>query len=240
MSRVYFMSDAHLGLNDRSTEREKEDQLIAFLDSLKDRAEQLFILGDLFDAWIEYRTVIPKGFHRTLTALDNLRRRGIVIHFLAGNHDCWLRDYLTDEIGVIVHHDPFDIILDGKKIYLHHGDGLATNDSGYRFMKKILRNRTAIWLFSWIHPDIGLRLARSSSQTSRRYSARKHFGEEDGMLKFAREKIGQGYDYVIMGHRHLPVFTSINVGAYANLGDWIDHRTYAVLEDGVLKLQKWE
>jgi UDP-2,3-diacylglucosamine hydrolase len=240
MSRVYFMSDAHLGLTDRATEWAKEDRIIAFWDSIKDSANELFILGDLFDAWIEYRTVIPKGFHRTLSALEDLRRRGIVIHFLAGNHDCWLRDYLSDEIGITVHHKPFDVILDGKKIYLHHGDGLAVNDSGYRIMKKILRNRIAVWLFSWIHPDIGLKLARSSSHTSRRYTTNKHFGEEDGMLKFAQGKIEAGYDYVIMGHRHLPVFTPVNTGAYVNLGDWIKHMTYAVLEDGNLKLNKWE
>jgi UDP-2,3-diacylglucosamine hydrolase len=132
------------------------------------------------------------------------------------------------------------VTIDGKKIYLHHGDGLAPNDSGYRALKKILRNRTAVWFFSWIHPDVGLKLARSSSQTSRRYSEKKHFVEEDGMLQFASDKIDEGYDYIIMGHRHLPVFTKVKNGVYVNLGDWITHQTYAILEDGELKFNRWE
>jgi UDP-2,3-diacylglucosamine hydrolase len=234
------MSDAHLGLKDRATERIKEDKLVAFLKSLENHAHQLFILGDLFDAWIEYRTVIPKGFHRTLTALEHLRRKDITIHFLAGNHDCWLREYLSDEIGINIHHKPFDVTLQEKKIYLHHGDGLAQNDLGYRILKKIIRNHAAVWFYSWIHPDIGLKLARSSSRTSRRYSGKKHFGEEDGMLKFAQDKIAEGYNYVIMGHRHSPIITAVVSGTYINLGDWIEHMTYAVLEDGAIKLDKWE
>lgn len=240
MSIVYFISDAHLGLNDQVTEKIKENQIIAFLKSIQKRADMLFILGDLFDAWIEYRTVMPKGFHRTLAALHNLHDNGTEIHFLVGNHDCWTRDYFSSEIGMIIHHQPFDIIIDGKKIFLHHGDGLCPNDKGYRILKKIVRNPFAIWLFSWLHPDIGLKIARSSSQKSRYHSEKKHYGEEDGMLKYATSKINNGYDYVIMGHRHLPAQTIIQNGIYINLGDWITHRSYAKMENGELKLEQWK
>ncbi|MBI4810111.1 MAG: UDP-2,3-diacylglucosamine diphosphatase, partial [Ignavibacteriales bacterium] len=197
-------------------------------------------VGDLFDAWIEYRTVIPKGFHRILAKLDELSAKGISIHFLAGNHDCWYRDYFQNEIGMKTYHEPFHITVDGKKIFIHHGDGLAKNDAGYRILKKIVRNKFSIWLFSWLHPDLGLKLARSSSKTSRGHSSNKHYGEEDGMLKFAREKIHEGFDYVIMGHRHVPIMKDFDHGTYINLGDWITHNRYAKLENGSLTLHEWK
>ncbi len=240
MPKVYFISDAHLGLSMRSEEREKEERLIKFLDHIKDKAEQLFILGDLFDAWFEYRTVIPKGFHRTLAKLDELSHKGILIHFLVGNHDNWIRDYFRDEIGMKTYLQPFMVSIQGHSFYLHHGDGLAKNDLGYRILKKILRNRFATWLYSWLHPDLGLRFARRSSKASRTYSAGKHYGEEDGMLKYARRKIEEGCDYVIMGHRHEPACVQIGSGYYLNLGDWISHNTYAEFGEGKISLKEWK
>jgi UDP-2,3-diacylglucosamine hydrolase len=246
MEKVYFISDAHLGLGSREEERAKEDRLLAFLDQIKRDASELFIVGDLFDAWFEYRTVIPKGYHRTLSKLEELSRSGISIHFLVGNHDCWIRDYFHQELGLRIYRTGFALTLHGKKIYLHHGDGLANNDTGYTILKKILRNRFAVWLYSWLHPDVGLRLARASSRTSRQHTAAKHYGDEDGMTAFAKARILEGCDIVIMGHHHQTVVKTIAAGAgrsgtYINLGDWITHNTYAELAgDGRIELKHWQ
>jgi len=239
MAKTYFISDAHLGLGSREEERAKENRLIAFLDHIRGDARELFIVGDLFDAWFEYRTVIPKGFHRLFAKLDELTEANIPVHYLAGNHDYWMRDFFHDELGMMTHHDPFTTTVDGKKILIHHGDGLATNDTGYRILKKVLRSKINIWLYTWLHPDLGLALARSSSKKSRHYTSTKDYGEEDGMVQFARAKIDEGYDIVIMGHRHDPMCKEIGNGVYINLGDWIHHNTYACLENGRIALNTW-
>lgn len=239
MSTVYFISDAHLGLGTRDEEREKEQRLLAFLDHIRKDASHLFILGDLFDAWIEYRTVIPRGFHRILAKLHDLADSGVEIHYLVGNHDFWARDYFSSEMGIILHRESFGIELEGKKFLLHHGDGLAQNDTGYRILRKILRNPLSIWLYSWLHPDIGVRLARSSSRRSRDYTSTKDYGEQDGMRKFAGERLANGFDVVVMGHRHVPVLEEIAGGTYVNLGDWITHNTFAGLTGGKISLAHW-
>jgi UDP-2,3-diacylglucosamine hydrolase len=239
MPKIYFISDIHLGIGSFNEEREKEDRLISFLNSISKNAEQLYIIGDLFDAWIEYRSVIPKGFHRTLAKLDDLVHNGTTVHFLVGNHDCWVRDYLSDNIGIIIHLEPFQIEHQGKKIYLHHGDGLAKNDIGYAILKKIVRHPLSIWLFSWLHPDLGLRAARSSSKKSRQYTSNKHYGEGDGMVEFASQKIAEGFNYVIMGHRHIPTVQELTGGTYINLGDWISGNRFAEMDNGIITLQKW-
>jgi len=233
------MSDAHLGVGPRAEERVKEDRLLRFLDAVAADGSDLFILGDLFDAWFEYRLVMPKGYHRLLTKLESLTRSGIRVHYLVGNHDCWIRDYFRDELGIVTHAGPFSTEINGRRIYMHHGDGLALNDAGYRILKKILRNPVAVWMYSWLHPDIGIRLAHSSSKTSRKYTSGKHYGEADGMTRFAGERIREGFDYVIMGHRHIPSVQTIGNGTYVNLGDWITHNSYAVMNGSALELKNW-
>jgi UDP-2,3-diacylglucosamine hydrolase len=240
MATAYFISDVHLGLGSPEAEREKQRRLIGFLDRASGDATHLFILGDLFDAWIEYRTVIPRGFHRVLAKLHDLTDGGVEVHFLAGNHDFWVRDYFRSEMGIKTHAEAFEVELDGKRIYMHHGDGLNPRDRGYAFLKKVLRNRFAIWLFSWVHPDIGVALARSSSKTSRDYTSTKEYGEEDGMRRAAAGLIDRGYDLVVMGHRHVPASEAIGRGTYANLGDWITHNTYGRLSGGAFSLLTWE
>lgn len=240
MSKAYFISDVHLGLDSPDNEREKQRRLCAFLDDIMRDANRLFIVGDLFDAWIEYHTVIPKGYHRVLTKLEDIARRNIAIDYIAGNHDFWMKNYFRDELGIQTHSEPFDVSIDGKKILIHHGDGLAINDAGYRILKKVLRHPINIKLYTWLHPDIGLAIARSSSRKSRHYTSNKNYGEEDGMVKFASLRIQEGYDIVIMGHRHQPMYKQIGDGVYINLGDWIAHNTYAVLHDGSLQLESWK
>lgn len=237
---AYFISDVHLGLNSRQQEKEKEDQLLAFLRSIRDTAERLIIVGDLFDFWFEYGTVIPKGFHRTLAALQEFTDRSIPVDFLAGNHDFWMGDFFPTELGVQIHFDPFLMNIGGRRVYLHHGDGLAKKDLGYRLIKPVLRNRLAIWLYRWIHPDLGVRLAQGSSRTSREYTSTKDYGEQEGMIAFAAERIREGAEIVVMGHRHRPIRLEINGGVYVNLGDWITHHSYAVLDKGAISLRTWD
>lgn len=240
MAKLYFISDAHLGLGSRAVEKNKETRLIAFLNHIQHDADELFIVGDLFDAWFEYRTVIPKGFHRLFTKFEEMIQSGITIHYLAGNHDYWMRDFFRDELGMRTHHDPFEVSSTGKKIYIHHGDGILPGDRGYKVLKRILRSRVNIWLYSWLHPDLGLRLARSSSKRSRHYTSQKDYGAADGMVRFAKRKIEEGFDVVIMGHRHEPVLTNIGAGTYINLGDWITHFTYAEISDRGIELKEWD
>jgi len=239
MGKVYFISDVHLGLENPEREVAKQKRLLDFFSRTAADASALFILGDLFDAWIEYRTVIPKGFHRVLTKLHDLTDAGVNVHYLVGNHDFWTRDYFRRELGINLHLDSFDITLDGRKIHLHHGDGLDPRDHGYRFLRTVLRNRFCIWLFSWLHPDLGVALAKSSSKSSRNYTTAKNFGSEDGMRVYAAGLLADGTDIVIMGHRHVPLLERIGDGTYVNLGDWITHNTYAVLADGEISLREW-
>ena len=239
MQKAYFISDAHLGLESPEKEKEKQKRLIAFFDMAAKDATRLYILGDLFDAWIEYRTVIPKGFHLVLSKLHELSEAGLEIHYLVGNHDFWIRDYFDREMGIKIHFESFGIVLDGRKIYLHHGDGLDPRDHGYAFLRKLLRNRFSIWLFSWVHPDIGMAMARSSSKSSRNYTTARDYGDRDGMRDHARKLIEDGYDVVVMGHRHVPRVQKIGTGTYVNLGDWITHNTYAVIAEGDVSLLAW-
>lgn len=236
---VFFISDVHLGLAGREEERAKEDRLLRFLKHILPSTTTLFVVGDLFDFWFEYKTVIPKGFHRTLSALQEFTDRGIPVHFLTGNHDYWMRDFFTSELGIQMHFTPFETVVEEKRVYLHHGDGLAHNDLGYRLIKPVLRNRISIWLYRWLHPDLGVRLARGSSRTSRQYTAHKHYGEEEGMIQYATAKINGGVDIVVMGHRHQPGIHRINQGTYLNLGDWITHNTYGELAQGRIDLKTW-
>ncbi len=217
-------------------ERSKEDLLLELLAEITDRTGDLFILGDLFDFWYEYGHVVPRGFHRTLAALDHLASTGARVEYLIGNHDFAAGDFFRSELRIPVHRRDLELTLQSKRIYLYHGDGLAASDNGYRLLKRVLHNPLAQFAFRWIHPDIGFRLARLSSHTSRNYTAQKDFGPSDGILEEATKRINEGCDIVIMGHRHVPSFQRIAGGWYINLGAWLDEAPYAVLEDGEIRL----
>ena len=237
--KTYFFSDVHLGLGTKDDDRKREQRLIRFLDMVKQDAGELFILGDLFDYWFEYNSVVPKGYFLLFAKLAELRVRGIPISYLAGNHDFWLKGYLTDELGVTIYKDPIERTIDGKRFYLHHGDGLLKNDTGYRILKSVLRNRINIFLFSLVHPDITSWIARWSSRKSRAYTSKKTF-EGNDMVEFARKKIQEGFDVVIMGHNHQSVFKELDRGVYVNIGEWLHENTYAVFDGGKIQLKKWE
>jgi UDP-2,3-diacylglucosamine hydrolase len=238
--KAYFISDVHLGLGPREEEKAKENRLLEFLRSALPETDVLFIAGDLFDFWFDYDTVIPRGFHRTLAALQGFTDAGKRIHYLVGNHDCWMGNFFETEIGVTLHRKPFDTEVQGKRVHVHHGDGLAENDLGYRMIKPLLRNPFAVRLYRWLHPDIGVRIAHRTSLSSRAYTTTKHYGEEQGMIRYAERVIREGADVVVMGHHHRPVSMRLGTGVYVNLGDWITYNTYGEMSEGVIELKTWK
>jgi UDP-2,3-diacylglucosamine hydrolase len=240
MAKVYFLSDIHLGFETKEKERARESLLIRFLDRIESNAEKLYIVGDLFDYWFEYRTVIPRGYHRLLTKLDEILNKGIEINYLMGNHDFYFRDFFSNELGVRIFGEPIVTTLGGKKFYITHGDELAEKDLGYKILKRLLRNRFSQLLYSLVHPDLGIWLAKHSSQKSRDYTSWKRYGEGEGLVGFAERKISEGFDYVVMGHRHVPIFQRIGNGFYVNLGDWVKHYTYAVFDGEKVELLQME
>lgn len=233
-SRLYFLSDVHLGVASPQVEAAKQARLLALLDLIHSDASGLYIVGDLFDFWYEYAHVVPRGMHGILAALETLARN-IPVVYLAGNHDFAIGSTFTD-MGIRIERD--DIWFDhaGARFWVHHGDGLALRDGGYRALKRVLRNPLSQWGFRWLHPDIGFRLAHAFSHGSRDYTSSKDFGEHDGMLLEAERRIAAGADIVVMGHRHRPILTPVGSGLYVNLGDWITHFTYGVHAQGTMRI----
>jgi UDP-2,3-diacylglucosamine hydrolase len=241
MAKSFFFSDAHLGTRKSKSERERQNKVLEFLDHVASEGKELFIVGDLFDFWFEYRSVIPRGYSHILTALIRLRTIGIEIHYIAGNHDFWMRDFLTTELDIPIHFDFLDYFLNGKRFFIQHGDGISKKDVGYRMLKKIFRNKFNIFLYSLLHPDIGIPLAKAISSISRQHSGHKENPPEDSdYLDTATKRFSEGYDCVILGHLHQPYIKKMGGKTYVNLGDWITHFTYAVFDGEELQLLKWE
>jgi len=240
MSGVYyFISDAHLGMVHYKHPREQEDAVLNFFGQTAKDATEIFIVGDLFDSWIEYRQVVQKGHYRILAKIYELTKSGIIITYLGGNHDFWRSSYFKDEFGIEISHKPLERQIEGKRFYLHHGDGLAYNDTGYKILKKVLRNKVSQFLYSLIHPDIGVWLAKKTSSRSREFTSQKDYSHADGLKDFAFKKIDEGLDFVIMGHRHKPVMEEYNKGYYINLGDWFRSFSYGIFRDGKFSLRKF-
>lgn len=237
--KYFFISDLHLGLEEKEKELKKENLLISLLEKIKKEGDELFIVGDLFDYWFEYRRVYQKGFFKTLTALKALVDAGVKVHYFIGNHDFLHRDFFEKEIGVTLVHDSIEIELDGKRFFIAHGDGLVKNDLGYNILKMILRNMFIQFLYSLIHPDLGIWIASKTSKTSRNYTASKNYGEEDGLLESAKNKIDLGCDFVIFGHLHQRIKTNYKNGFYYNLGSWLDFPCYGLFSNGKFELHDW-
>lgn len=232
MNKTYFfISDVHLGLQDKLVEDAKERKLVEFLNFSKSNCDELFIVGDLFDYWFEYRRVYQKGFFRTLTALQDLVESGRKVHFFIGNHDFFHFDFFEMELGLLMYQNPQNFVLNNKKFFIGHGDGLVANDLGYNILKKILRNKFIQWLYSLIHPDFGVWLASRTSKKSREYTTGKKYHEFDGLIDSAKRFIDSGYDYVIFGHLHQRQFYQYKNGFYINLGSWIDKPCYGKFTD---------
>lgn len=235
-----FISDIHLGLQSQEEEKRKEKLLVKFLEFAKVSCDQLFIAGDLFDYWFEYKRVYQKGFFRTLTALQDISEKGIKIHYFIGNHDFLHRDFFTKEIGAILYPHPSEFTLNGKKFFIGHGDGLVQNDTGYKILKGILRNNFLQKAYSVLHPDFGVWLASRTSKKSRGYTSSKDYGEGDGLFEAAKLKIDAGFDFVLFGHLHKRVFLNYKHGYYINLGSWLDQPCYGVLSGSEFEIVDWK
>lgn len=243
--KVYFASDQHLGAPTLEASLTREKKFVTWLDTIKKDAEALFLLGDLFDFWFEYKTVVPKGFVRVLGKLAELKDSGIPIYFFVGNHDLWMRDYFKTELNIAVYHTPQEFIINNKTFLIGHGDGLGPHDKGYKRMKKVFTFPFFQWLFRWLHPDIGVKLGQYLSVKNKLISGdedAKFLGEEnEWLVQYCKRKLTEKhYDYFVFGHRHLPLdIELLKNSRYVNLGDWIQYFTYGCLEGETLTLEKF-
>lgn len=244
--KIYFLSDFHLGAPDAASSLVREKKIVAFLDHIKHDAAEIFLLGDMFDFWFEYRHVVPKGHVRLLGKLAEIADRGIPLHFFVGNHDMWMKKYFSEELSMKVYHEPQVFTYNDKRIYIAHGDGLGPGDHGYKALKKIFRNPVCQFLFGFLHPSVGISVANYFSRKSRAKTgdADEHFlgADKEWLLIYSRELIEkEHFDYLIFGHRHYPLDYQLNNNSrYINLGDWIRNFTYAVFDGNSLQLKKWE
>ncbi len=242
--KIYFISDLHLGAPDEVSSLEREKLFVTWLDEVKADAEEIFVVGDLFDFWFEYKKAVPRGHVRALGKLAELADSGIKIHFFTGNHDMWIFDYLPKEIGANLYREPIERTFNGKKFMIGHGDGLGPGDHGYKFLKKVFANKFLQWCFARLHPNFGIGLADYFSKTSR-----QHTGGDDAIYRGANEEWLAVYcaeiqrenphDYYIFGHRHLPLCIDIDQAKYVNLGDWIQYFTYAEFDGETLSLKNY-
>ncbi|MEO8399511.1 MAG: UDP-2,3-diacylglucosamine diphosphatase [Ignavibacteriaceae bacterium] len=240
MEKTYlFISDIHLGLESKEIETQKEKLLVNFLNFAKDNCDELFVVGDLFDYWFEYKHVYQKGFFKTLNALKNITERGIKLHYFIGNHDFMHRDFFQNEIGAIMYEDAMETTLNDKKFFIAHGDGLVKNDLGYNILKKIMRNKKIQKLYALLHPDLGISLASGTSKKSRGYTSTKDYGEVDGLFETAKTKIDEGFDYVLFGHLHKRIFKKYKNSYYINLGSWLDAPCYGIFKDNTFNIVDW-
>lgn len=239
---VYFVSDAHFGLYPVAEERPREEAFLQFLEFVGKTGESLILLGDLFDFWYEYRSVIPRRYIRILSALERLKQQGMDIHFLVGNHDFWVESFFQNELGISVHKEPWETSFHGKQFFIFHGDGIARKDRGYRMLKKVLRNPVSVFFYRLLHPDLAFAMAGFFSRLSRNHTLEsKEQMEilEKDYLEYAEKKFEQGYDCVVLGHTHRPLEMHTNKRTYINTGDWMVHFTYGKLKDGHLSLEYW-
>ena len=243
--KIYFASDNHLGAPTKDASAPREKKFVAWLDDIKKDAAAIFLLGDLFDFWFEYITVVPKGFTRTLGKLAEISDSGIPVYFFVGNHDLWMDDYFKTELNIPVFHQPEDFVFNNKTFFIGHGDGLGPADKGYKRMKKVFTNPFFKWLFRWVHPDVGMRIAQYLSVKNKLISGdddAKFLGEENEWLaQYSQKKLEEKHrDFFIFGHRHLPLEIELNTSSkYINLGDWIGYYTYGVYDGDKMELKKY-
>ena len=234
--RIYFASDFHLGVPDHDTSLIREKKVVAWLDSIKHDAYAIYLLGDIFDFWFEYRSTIPKGFIRLQGKLAELRDNGIHIHFFTGNHDMWMFDYFPRELGIPIYRDPIVLTIGSQKLFVGHGDGLGPGETSYKFLKAFFNSKICQWLFARLHPNLGMGLAHYWSKQSRISNMKreeKFNGEErEYLFAWCKEQEKKAHhDFYIFGHRHLPLDLKVNeTSRYINIGEWVHHTTYCVYD----------
>ncbi len=234
---IYFFSDVHLGATDKKSEKIKLEKLFSLFDLIRADATKVYILGDLFDFWFEYKHAIPKEHLQVLFKLAAMIDSGIEVHYISGNHDFWLGDFLEKEVGLIIHKDFYEITENNQRLFMIHGDGLSPGDWKYRILRRILRNKINIWLYQKIPCDIGIPFAKFVSRSSALHS-------EGSINKFAKdyeiyaqEKLKMGYDAVLIGHTHYPQRFEYDNGIYINTGDMMRNFSYGKLDNGELTLE---
>jgi UDP-2,3-diacylglucosamine hydrolase len=248
---IYFASDFHLGIPSWKSvsSKERESRMLRWLNMISEDKDltSLYLVGDIFDFWFDYKTVVPKGFVRILGKLAELSDRGVELHLFTGNHDVWFFDYFEKELNAKIYRNPIEINLGNKNFFIAHGDGLGPGDYGYKFIKKIFRNSFCQWLFRWLHPDIGVAMANFFSKTSRaaQDQQRPFLGEDkEWLIIFANKHLQKNpdTDYFIFGHRHLAQDLVLKNGKsrYVNLGHWFGEGNYAVFDGQELLLKKFE
>jgi len=245
-TKIYFASDIHLGTPSYEKSLVREKKFVQWLDMIKADATELFIVGDLFDFWFEYKRAVPRGYIRVLGKLAEIADSGIPITMFTGNHDMWIFDYLPKEIGCKLYREPITREWNGKKFMIGHGDGLGPGDHGYKFIKKVFANKFLQWCFARLHPNFGIWLANYFSQTSRAKTGgndAKFLGEEnEWLVQYCKEVLAkEHFDFFIFGHRHLPLEITVNNSAkYINLGDWLQYNTYAIFDGNQIKLLEFK
>lgn len=244
--KIYFASDFHLGVPPGTPSTLREQLILSWLDSIREDVHELYLVGDLFDFWFEYKHAIPKGFVRFQAKIASFTDAGIPVYFFIGNHDMWMFDYFEKELGVTIYREPIEREYNGKLFYIGHGDGLGPGDRGYKFIKKVFAASWAKWLFARFHPNFGIGLANYFSRKSRAAtgdSDSKFLGEENEWLFVYCQEMEQekSRDYYIFGHRHLPLQLEVNSRAtYYNLGEWIHYNTYLVFDGKMAELKTWK
>lgn len=245
VKKIYFLSDFHLGAPDHASSLEREKIIVQFLDEIKEDAAEIFLVGDMFDFWYEYRKVVPKGYVRLLGKLAEMSDSNIPLHFFVGNHDMWMRDYFQKELNIPVYFEPKEFDRGGKKFLVGHGDGLGPGDHGYKRLKKLFRSPLSKWLFGILPPVAGIGLAHYLSRRSRAQtgvSEETFLGEDkEWLIIYCKEQLlKKNIDFFVFGHRHLAIDHRLSVTSrYINLGDWIRYFTYAVFDGNVLSLQSY-
>ena len=244
--KIYFASDFHLGVPTFELSLAREKKIVRWLDSIKSTAEEIYLVGDIFDFWWEYKYTVPKGQTRLLGKIAEITDSGVKVHFFTGNHDLWMKDYFVQELGVTVNHEPIKKTYTNNTFFIGHGDGLGPGDNWYKFLKKCFLNPFLIWCFKILHPNFGFWIARRSSKRSRIVTgdSDKHFlGEEnEWLMTFCKDHIKKEHiDFFVFGHRHLPLDLKISdTSRYVNLGEWINYCTYAEFDGTTLELKKFE
>lgn len=247
MKKVYFLSDAHLGSRGIPHGRTHERRLVNFLDSIKDKASAVYLLGDIFDFWYEYKMVVPRGYTRFLGKISELTDRGIEVHFFIGNHDIWCGDYLEKECGMVVHHEPMTCEIYGKIFFMAHGDGLGDNDRKFKFLRAMFHNKFLQFMFSTIHPrwsiDLGLSWAKHSRVKRTEQGPPQYLGEKkEWLVSYSKEYLHTHpeINFFVFGHRHIELDLMISHTArVVILGDWITQFTYAEFDGDNLTLNNY-
>ncbi len=251
--KIYFASDFHLGIPDHASSLKREKMLVKWLNEVCSDATAIYLMGDVFDFWFEYKTVVPKGFTRLLGKLAEITDSGVPVYLFRGNHDIWAFDYFAQEVGLQLHREAVIREWNGKRFFLAHGDGLGPGDKGYKFLKKVFEFRPNQWLFRWLHPDIGTRLALFFSRKSRYANVARDTKQiaGEGGIDMSRERLfdfageylkkDPSINYFIFGHRHIPINMPLGADSrFINLGDWITNFSYAVFDGEELKLMTFK